>query len=98
MAGTNSAWGWRFPGRAVRWGNRDQREAFLQSKSRATHRGLSSSPEDWQPLSLAEHERAMADRRLEMVIDFVQPTDGKATIVIDDAQGRRVATSFQQTH
>ena len=66
------------------------REAFLQSKSRATHRGLSSSPEDWQPLSLAEHERAMADRRLEMVIDFVQPTDGKATIVIDDAQGRRV--------
>ena len=67
-----------------------QREAFLQNKTKATHAGLSSSPEDWQLLSLAEYERAMADRRLQIGIDFTQPMDGKATIVIDDEQGRRV--------
>ena len=42
---------------AVEWdggpfGQPRQRETFLQSKTRATHAGLSSSPADWQPLNL----------------------------------------------
>jgi hypothetical protein len=82
-------------GIAVSWpggpfGQPRQREAFLQNKTKATHAGLSSAPEDWQLVSLTEFERAMTDRRLQIAIDFLQPMDGKATIVIDDEQGRRV--------
>jgi hypothetical protein len=82
-------------GIAVSWpggpfGQPRQREAFLQNMARATHGGLSRSPEDWQLVSLAEHERSMADRRLQIAIDFVQPMDGKASLVIEDDQGRRV--------
>ena len=82
-------------GIAVSWpggpfGQPRQREAFLQNKTKAPHAGLSSSPEDWQLLSLKEYDRAMTDRRLQIAIDFRQPMDGKATIVIDNEQGRRV--------
>ena len=82
-------------GIAVSWpggpfGQPRQREAFLQNKTWATHAGLSSSPEDWQLVSLTEHERTMTDRRLQIAIDFMQPMDGKATIAIDNEQGRRV--------
>jgi outer membrane protein assembly factor BamB len=80
---------------AVSWpggpsGQPRQRETFLQNPAVATHAGLSSSPENWQLVSLAEYQRAMADRRLQIAIDFVQLMDGKATIAIDDEQGRRV--------
>ena len=80
---------------AVEWdggpfGQPRQREAFLQSKTRATHAGLSSSPADWQPLNLSEFARAAADRRLSIGFTFTQPCDGKATIVVEDAQGKRV--------
>ena len=82
-------------GIAVSWpggpfGQPRQREAFLQTQTKATHSGLSPLPEDWQLVSLSEFERTMADRRLQIAFDFKQPTEGKATIVIDDEQGRRV--------
>ena len=80
---------------AVTWpggpfGEPRQRETFLQTAGRATHAGLSPSPEDWQPVNLQEFERTMADRHLQIAFDFAQPMDGKATIVIEDEQGRRV--------
>ena len=74
-----------------------QRETFLQTTRMATHGGLSPSPEDWQPVSLQEFERTMADRRLKIAFDFAQPMDGKATIVIDDEQGRRVRNLISGT-
>ena len=79
-------------GIAVSWpggplGQPRQREAFLQNNARATHAGLSPSPDDWQLVSLAEYQRAVADRRLQIAVDFVQPMEGKASIVIDDDQG-----------
>ncbi len=80
---------------AVTWpggpfGEPRQREIFLQTAGRATHAGLSPSPQDWQPVNLQEFERTMADRHLQIAFDFAQPMDGKATIVIEDEQGRRV--------
>jgi hypothetical protein len=79
---------------AVEWaggpfGQPRQREAFLQSKTRATHAGLSSSPADWQSLNLSEFSRVADDRRLSIGFTFTQPCDGKATIVVEDVQGKR---------
>lgn len=93
----NSEAGWQLLrlGFEVSWeggpfGQARQRESFLQSSARAAHGGLSSNPTDWQPISLAEFERAAADRRLQIAFDYNQPLDGKATVVIEEAQGRRV--------
>lgn len=95
LAASREGWDKLRMGIAVSWpggpfGQPRQSEAFLQNKTKATHAGLSTVSEDWQLLSLTEHERAMTDRRLQIAIDFRQPIDGKATIVIDDEQGRRV--------
>ena len=67
-----------------------QRETFLQSTARSPHAGLSPSPVDWQPVSLVEFALAAEDRRLSIGFPFAQACDGKATIVIEDAQGNRV--------
>jgi hypothetical protein len=66
-----------------------QREHFFQS-SGATFDGLSSNPQDWLPFDLAGHAKVVANRKARIFISFDQPMDGKATIVIEDAQGRRV--------
>lgn len=81
-------------GVAVAWGGGPQgtdrqRERFRHLYG-AAHAGLSASPEDWQPLNLAEYEQAVSDRKNRIGIDFDQPMDGRATIVIEDEQGRRV--------
>ncbi|MCX7429596.1 MAG: hypothetical protein NTY17_01065 [Planctomycetia bacterium] len=80
---------------AVEWaggplGQPRQRETFLQSTARSPHAGLSPSPVDWQPQNVAEFARAAEDRRLSIRFPFTQACDGKATIVIEDAQGNRV--------
>ena len=80
---------------AVEWaggpaGQPRQRETFLQSTARSPHAGLSPSPVDWQPVSLVEFALAAEDRRLSIGFPFTQACDGKATIVIEDAQGNRV--------
>jgi outer membrane protein assembly factor BamB len=72
------------------FGEPSQRETFLQTAARATHTGLSPSTQDWQPVNPEEFERTMADRQLQIAFDFAQPMDGKATIVIEDEQGRRL--------
>ena len=66
------------------------RETFLQTRTKATHEGLSASPEDWQFVSLTEYERTVADLHSQIAFQFDQPMEGKATIVIEDEQGRRV--------
>jgi len=56
----------------------------------APHAGLSPDPARWQPLDLNAWENEIADRRQEIAIDFRQPMDGRATVVIEDAGGRRI--------
>ncbi|MET0261680.1 MAG: FlgD immunoglobulin-like domain containing protein [Rariglobus sp.] len=80
---------------AVEWadgsgGQARQRERFLHTTRGATHGGLSANIADWQPLDLVEFERTSADRAREIRIDFNQPLDGKATVVIEDASGKRI--------
>jgi hypothetical protein len=67
-----------------------QRESFLHTLPRAPHAGLSGDSAQWQPLDLDEAERTARDRDNKIVLDFQQPLDGKATVVIEDAGGRRI--------
>ncbi|MEZ0297585.1 MAG: FlgD immunoglobulin-like domain containing protein [Candidatus Methylacidiphilales bacterium] len=67
-----------------------QREVFLHKPGRATHSGLSKNTADWLALDVAEFERAATDRKQRIAFDFKQPVEGKATIVIEDAAGKRV--------
>jgi len=67
-----------------------QRERFLHITPGAAHAGVSANADDWLPIDLLEVERLAADRAVEIAIDFAQPLDGKATIAIDDADGKRI--------
>ena len=80
---------------AVRWpggpGGADvQRERFRSADRRAPHQGLSANPADWLPLSLAEYQAQCAERGGALRAELDQPVNGKYTVVIEDAQGRRV--------
>jgi len=80
---------------AVEWaggplGQPRLRQRFLHSDPAAAHAGLSADPGDWQPLDLDERSRLAADRALEIAIDFEQSVAGKATVVIETADGSRV--------
>ncbi|WP_367874844.1 FlgD immunoglobulin-like domain containing protein [Luteolibacter sp. Populi] len=82
-------------GLSVEWpggpfGQPRQRERFLHLQSAASHHGLSPDPADWQRLDLDERARLAADRSLEIAIPFEQSVDGKATVVIENADGARV--------
>ena len=66
------------------------RQRFLHTNPAAPHSGLSANPADWMPVDLEEMEREAADRALRIHIDFPQPVDGKASIVIDNDKGIRV--------
>jgi len=56
----------------------------------APHLGLSPNATDWLPLNLNEYAATVSDRKNTINLSFVQPADGKATLVIEDASGRRV--------
>ena len=76
---------------AVAWaggplGKDRQQERFRHAG--ATHGTLSPDEKDWLPLDVAEYEAGVSDRRNRIVLDFNQPMDGKATIIIEDAKGR----------
>ena len=79
---------------AVRWPGTDgadvQRSSSRCTDGRAPHAGLPEEPAAWAPLSIAEYEAQLAERRLEIGFDFYQPMDGKLTVAIDAADGRRV--------
>ena len=80
---------------AVRWPGgprvRDvQRERFRTADSQAPHQALSTSPADWLPLSLAEYNAQRTERKQRIAFEMDQPVDGKYTVVIEDAHGRRI--------
>lgn len=71
-------------------GQERRRERYRHLGSGAAHRGLASSETEWAPLDLEEYAKAVADRKARIAISFQQPMDGKATIVIEDHEGKRV--------
>jgi len=66
------------------------KQSFLHNRPRAAHAGLSPDPLDWQLVNLEEWQRQAVDRSLQIAIDYDQPVDGKVSIVIDDASGKRI--------
>ncbi|NQT19938.1 MAG: hypothetical protein HQ592_09550, partial [Planctomycetes bacterium] len=81
-------------GIGVRWGGGPmgadrQRERFLHING-SPHRPISQDPADWQPLNLVGYEALVSDRRNRIAIQFDQPVDGKASIVVEDEAGNRI--------
>ena len=66
------------------------RNRFLHVGPGAVHRKLSTDPADWETLSLSDQARIFEERRQEIAFPFPQPLDGKATLVIEDANGKRI--------
>ncbi|EAQ81697.1 FlgD immunoglobulin-like domain containing protein [Blastopirellula marina] len=78
-------------GAALTWnGAGEQRERLGHVDHRATFRPLSTNPSDWAALSFAEYQRRVSEQRNEIWVEFEQPMDGKATIVVEDDQGNRI--------
>ncbi len=79
---------------AVRWaggpvGTLRLKEQFLQRHVALTA-DLSSNPQDWSEIDLHEQAELTAARQRRISINFKQPMDGKASIVIEDAHGNRI--------
>ncbi|HUU91564.1 MAG TPA: FlgD immunoglobulin-like domain containing protein [Phycisphaerae bacterium] len=66
------------------------RARYRHTDGRALHAPFSELPADWLPFDLAGYAQRVADRGVRVEIAFQQPLDGKATIVIEDAAGKRV--------
>ncbi|MBE3135413.1 MAG: hypothetical protein IMZ55_18255, partial [Acidobacteria bacterium] len=47
-------------------------------------------PEAWAPFDLKEYAALVADRKRRILIEFTQPMDGKATVVVEDEGGHRI--------
>ncbi|MDQ2732929.1 MAG: hypothetical protein M3Y56_14830, partial [Armatimonadota bacterium] len=82
-------------GLAVNWtggpfGEDRQRERFLQMDNESPHNGLSPNPSVWTPINLQEHAALVADQKAKIFIPFVQPMDGKASVIVEDVKGRRI--------
>ncbi|MBA3686531.1 MAG: hypothetical protein H0W72_15015, partial [Planctomycetes bacterium] len=79
----------------VRWsggaGGGDRRhERYRHLDGREPSAGLSTKAADWAPLDLDDLAQRLADRRDRMLIKVKQPIDGKYSVVVEDAAGRRV--------
>ncbi len=80
---------------AVRWpggpaGTDRRRERFRHLDGRAPHAGLSTDPRDWAPLDIRDVATLVADRKSRIRLTLRQPIEGKATVAIEDLEGRRV--------
>jgi hypothetical protein len=72
------------------YGQAFYRARYRHRDGRALHAPFSHEPQDWLPFDLAAYAQRVADRGARTEIAFEQPLEGKATIVIEDAGGRRV--------
>lgn len=79
---------------SVRWpmktGGDLQRERFFCNDQRAPHAGLPANPANWQPFAFSEYQAQLAERQRAIAIPFDQPLTGKATLVIEDGNGKRI--------
>lgn len=88
-------------GAAVVWdggpdGSPRLEERFLQP-GLALAGGLSKNPANWASIDLAERESLIVSRQQQIAFDIEQPMDGKATVVIENAQGQRVRNLLSGT-
>jgi sugar lactone lactonase YvrE len=67
-----------------------QRERFGFLDRRAIHAPFDPDPATWAPFDLESYRERVHTRRQEIRLTFDQPVAGKATLVIEDPQGRRV--------
>jgi hypothetical protein len=71
------------------FGGDRQRERFLH-KGGAAGAGLSENADDWLLLDLKKREYEIAQLKNRIFIDFEQPMDGKASLVIENESGQRI--------
>lgn len=67
-----------------------QRERFGFLDQLPIHASFNHDPSQWAPFNLENYRELVEARREEIRIVFEQPTDGKATVVIEDENGHRV--------
>ena len=72
----------------LRGENLQERIGFADGK--AIHAPFDDDSRTWAPFNLTGYQETVAERNLEIRLNFEQPLDGKATIVIEDAEGRRI--------
>ncbi|MBE2204711.1 MAG: hypothetical protein IAE94_10270 [Chthoniobacterales bacterium] len=77
--------GWVNPANAV-----IQREHFFMRSDLAPFVPVGSDPAKWLPFSLVEHGRLMKNLALQIRVNWKQPVNGRASVVIDNADGVRV--------
>lgn len=92
LVDTDADWARLRMGIAVRWaggpfGLDRLQERFLHLDTLSSHAGLSPRPHDWAP---CEYFAQATERKNHIRIPIIQPMDGKATIVIEDTNGKRI--------
>lgn len=79
---------------AVEWVGADgrslQRQNYFTPSSWSPFRDIGRDASAWTVFSLADYRAEQERRAQRIAIDFAQPFDGKASIVIENAEGRRV--------
>ena len=68
----------------------DQQERFGFQDNQPIHANFSDAPLDWAPFDLENYREVVAERRQQIRVDFEQPVDGKASLVIENEMGVRV--------
>jgi hypothetical protein len=68
----------------------DQQERFGFRYHRAIHARFNPDPLTWVPFDLETYQEIVAARKQEIRIEFEQPIQGKASIVIENSKGDRV--------
>lgn len=68
----------------------DQRERFGFLDHRAIHTPFSNDPADWAKFDWESYREHVDARRQQIRITFDQPSEGKATLVIENEAGERV--------
>lgn len=67
-----------------------QRERFGFNDHRTIHAFFNDDPASWAEFDLESYREAVAARQQEIRIEFTQPSEGKATVVIENEKGERV--------
>jgi len=79
---------------AATWNGGPDQQPRLSERFRhlggAAHRGLATDASAWQPFDLNENATQVADRRNRIVVAIDQPLDGRASVVIESPDGKRL--------
>jgi len=75
---------------AVALEHEGQRERFGFNDHQPIHAPFNDDPATWAEFDLESYREAVAARQQEIRIEFTQPSEGKATVVIENEKGERV--------